>query len=126
MAIESAQQLGWVLAVASLGMALLQWRFMRSGALYGINLMGYSERLEVSREIRRLPLGAMLRRRGVELDDYVMGLSAAELRSVARDCSQCKQFDRCVSTLADEPMAADYSFCANDATIARASVAQLS
>ncbi|WP_211242772.1 DUF6455 family protein [Sinimarinibacterium sp. CAU 1509] len=126
MVIESAQQLGWVMVAAALGMAVLQWRYMRSGALYGINLVGFSERLEVSREIQRLPLGEMLRRRGVELDSYVLGLSSAELHTVARECSRCKQFDRCVSTLADEPMAVDYSFCANDASIARASVAQLS
>jgi hypothetical protein len=120
MAIESVQQLGWVLAAAAVTMALLQWRFMRSGALYGINLLGYSERLEVSRQIRRLPLGAMLRSRGIGLDRYVLGLSTAELRTVTRKCRECTQFDRCVSTLADEPgRSSDYAFCANDASIAR-------
>jgi len=118
MALESAQQFGWILAALAVGMALLQWRYMRSMTLYS-PFFGFSERLEVSREVRRLPLGAMLRRRGIGLDRFMLGLKASEVHTVTRDCRACGEFDRCVSTLADEPTADDYSFCANDATITR-------
>ena len=95
--------LGFVVLLS--GFAIIY--FLGSGQEYRETMMAM---------LNKLPIHRMLKKRGIDIDNYLHEQSALDVREHIRNCKNCTTKEECEENLAkkEDSPETDYSFCPND------------
>ncbi len=92
--------------------------FIYTGARLGLAIQenfGVARRIrqQLASRIRVLRMFPMLKKRGIDMDNYLNSLPIHEIERQLRNCENCEKPNECDSALGSRDEV-DYSFCPND------------